>query len=94
MDVDGFRQGGGIETLRKTFDEIHRRLFTFNLDVEHEFVNLRAIVQENSRELKPARLADGGPKPTPRLGAKLRSGRTGARSARNSTIARSCSHTM
>jgi N-methylhydantoinase A len=61
VDVDGFRQGGGIETLRKTFDEIHRRLFTFNLDVEHEFVNLRAIVQEDSRELKPARLADGGP---------------------------------
>src|ERR1700730_12800860 len=25
VDVDGFRQGGGIETLRKTFDEIHRR---------------------------------------------------------------------
>ena len=61
VDVDGFRQGGGIETLRKTFDEIHRRLFTFNLDVEHEFVNLRAIVQEHSRELKPARLAEGGP---------------------------------
>jgi len=61
VDVDGFRQGRGIETLRKTFDEIHRRLFTFNLEVEHEFVNLRAIVQEDSRELKPARLADGGP---------------------------------
>ena len=61
VDVDGFRQGSGIETLRKTFDEIHRRLFTFNLEVEHEFVNLRAIVQEDGRELKPARLADGGP---------------------------------
>jgi len=61
VDMDGLRQGGGIETLRKTFDEIHRRLFTFNLDVEHEFVNLRAIVQERRRELKPARLADGGP---------------------------------
>jgi N-methylhydantoinase A len=63
VDMDGFRQGGGIETLRKTFDEIHRRLFTFNLEVEHEFVNLRAIVQEHRRELKPARLVDGGPKP-------------------------------
>jgi N-methylhydantoinase A len=63
LEVDGFRQGGGIETLRKTFDEIHRRLFTFNLDVEHEFVNLRAIVQERGRELRPSRLADGGPKP-------------------------------
>ena len=51
----------GIDPVRKAFDEIHRRLFTFNLDVEHEFVNLRAIVQENSREFKPARLAEGGP---------------------------------
>jgi N-methylhydantoinase A len=51
----------GMDPVRKAFDEIHRRLFTFNLDVEHEFVNLRAIVQENSRELKPARLAEGGP---------------------------------
>ena len=61
VDVAGLRQGGGIETVRKAFDEIHRRLFTFNLDVEHEFVNLRAIVQEKSREFKPARLAEGGP---------------------------------
>jgi N-methylhydantoinase A len=63
VDVDGLRQDGGIDAVRKTFDEIHRRLFTFNLDVEHEFVNLRAIVQEKSRELKPARLAEGGPVP-------------------------------
>lgn len=67
VDVAGLRQSG-IDPVRKTFDEIHRRLFTFNLDVEHEFVNLRAIVQENSRELKPARLAEGGPEP----GAALR----------------------
>ncbi len=72
VDVDGFRQGGAIETLRKTFDEIHHRLFTFNLDVEHEFVNLRAIVQENRRELKPARLADGGPKPDTALRGETR----------------------
>jgi N-methylhydantoinase A len=72
VDVDGFRQGGAIETLRKTFDQIHHRLFTFNLDVEHEFVNLRAIVQENRRELKPARLADGGPKPDTALRGETR----------------------
>ena len=57
----------GIDPVRKAFDEIHRRLFTFNLDVEHEFVNLRAIVQENGRELKPARLAKGGPDPAAAL---------------------------
>jgi len=62
VDVAGLRQSG-IDLVRKAFDEIHRRLFTFNLEVEHEFVNLRAIVQENSRELKPARLAESGPDP-------------------------------
>ncbi len=62
VDVAGLRQSG-IDPVRKAFDEIHRRLFTFNLEVEHEFVNLRAIVQENSRELKPARLAESGPDP-------------------------------
>jgi N-methylhydantoinase A len=62
VDVAGLRQSG-IDPVRKAFDEIHRRLFTFNLEVEHEFVNLRAIVQENSRELKPARLVEGGPDP-------------------------------
>ena len=66
VDVAGLRQDG-IDPVRKAFDEIHRRLFTFNLDVEHEFVNLRAIVQENSRELKPARLAKGGPDPAAAL---------------------------
>ena len=63
VDLESLRQDGGLETVRRAFDEIHRRLFTFNLDVEHEFVNLRAIVQEQSRELKPARLAEGGPNP-------------------------------
>ncbi len=62
VDVAGLRQSG-IEPVSGAFDEIHRRLFAFNLDVEHEFVNLRAIVQENSRELRPARLAEGGPGP-------------------------------
>ena len=61
VDLAGLRQVDGIEAVRRAFDEIHRRLFTFNLDVEHEFVNLRAIVQEKSREFKPARLAEGGP---------------------------------
>ncbi|MGZ6226504.1 MAG: hydantoinase/oxoprolinase family protein [Candidatus Binataceae bacterium] len=60
VDLAGLRQVDGIEAVRRAFDEIHRRLFTFNLDVEHEFVNLRAIVQEKSREFKPARLAEGG----------------------------------
>ncbi|HEY2523422.1 MAG TPA: hydantoinase/oxoprolinase family protein [Candidatus Binataceae bacterium] len=70
IDLASLRQDGGIETVRRAFDEIHRRLFTFNLDVEHEFVNLRAIVQEQSRELKPARLAEGGSNPDAALKAE------------------------
>jgi N-methylhydantoinase A len=61
VDLAGLRQADGIEAVRRAFDEIHRRLFTFNLEVEHEFVNLRAIVQEKSREFTTARLAEGGP---------------------------------
>jgi N-methylhydantoinase A len=60
IDPAGLKDGG-FEQLRQAFDDIHRRLFTFTLNVEHEFVNLRAIVQERVRELKPITLADGGP---------------------------------
>jgi N-methylhydantoinase A len=63
VDLERLRAGGGIDRLRRDFDEIHRRQFTFNLDVEHEFVNLRAVVQENSRDLQAVRLAEGGPDP-------------------------------
>ncbi|RME65420.1 MAG: hydantoinase/oxoprolinase family protein, partial [Alphaproteobacteria bacterium] len=37
-----FANGRGIKALAAAFDEEHKRLFTFNLDVVHEFVNLRA----------------------------------------------------
>jgi len=37
-----FEAGKGIATLAAAFDEEHKRLFTFNLDVAREFVNLRA----------------------------------------------------
>jgi len=70
VDVSALRQSG-IDPIRKAFDEIHRRLFTFNLDVEHEFVNLRAIVQEDSRELKPVRLAEGEPDPVAALKGEI-----------------------
>ena len=83
IDLESLRQDGGLETVRRAFDEIHRRLFTFNLDVEHEFVNLRAIVQEQSRELKPARLAEGGPNPDTALkGETSIRAQGGARKAR------------
>ncbi len=59
VDIGALGQPGGLESVSKAFDEIHRRLFTFNLSVEHELVNLRAIVQEIGRDLAPARLAEG-----------------------------------
>jgi N-methylhydantoinase A len=36
---------GGLADISKRFDEEHTQLFTFALDVEHEIVTLRAIVQ-------------------------------------------------
>ncbi len=42
LALDGFSDGG-LAKLARAFDEEHRRLFTFNMDAEHEFVNLRAV---------------------------------------------------
>jgi N-methylhydantoinase A len=56
-------QSGGLDALTDRFDEEHRRLFTFNMDAEHELVNLRATALGAVVDL-PARLApvgDGDP---------------------------------
>ena len=42
VSLEGFADGG-LAKLARAFDEEHRRLFTFNMDAEHEFVNLRAV---------------------------------------------------
>ena len=42
LTLDGFSDGG-LAKLAKAFDDEHRRLFTFNMNAEHEFVNLRAV---------------------------------------------------
>jgi N-methylhydantoinase A len=34
----------GLDATGKTFDQIHKRMFTFALDVPHEIVNLRSVV--------------------------------------------------
>jgi N-methylhydantoinase A len=36
---------GGLDLVRRAFDDEHTRLFTFALDAEHELVNLRATVR-------------------------------------------------
>ena len=42
VDMNAFRNGG-LETVRKEFDEEHTQMFTFALPAEQEVVNLRAI---------------------------------------------------
>ena len=56
-------ESGGLGTLTARFDDEHRRLFTFNMDAEHELVNLRATAMGGIVEL-PAHLlpvGDGDP---------------------------------
>jgi N-methylhydantoinase A len=60
---------GGLDTLAKRFDEEHRRLFTFNMDVEHEFVNLRAAALGRVPDLPSTPLARGNGDP---IAAKIR----------------------
>jgi N-methylhydantoinase A len=59
----------GLAWLTGRFDDEHRRLFTFNMEVEHEIVNLRAVALGNTLDLPAARLPLGDGNPS---GAKLR----------------------
>lgn len=49
-----------FEALTATFDREHAKLFGFDLDIEHEIVNLRATVQGGQDTAPPARLRRGG----------------------------------
>ncbi len=60
---------GGLGLLAERFDEEHRRLFTFNMESEHEFVNLRAVALGRALELPSNELARGDGNPA---AAKLR----------------------
>ncbi|WP_336951496.1 hydantoinase/oxoprolinase family protein [Sphingobium aromaticivastans] len=53
----------GIAWLTDRFDDEHRRLFTFNMDSEHEIVNLRAVALGQALDLPAAQLpvGDGDP---------------------------------
>ena len=53
----------GLGPAGAAFDEIHRRLFTFALDAEHEIVNLRAIVRGPAASVKPGRIERGDREP-------------------------------
>lgn len=59
----------GIVALTRRFDDEHRRLFTFNMDSEHEIVNLRAVALGQALDLPAAELPKGDGDPS---AAKLR----------------------
>jgi N-methylhydantoinase A len=61
--------GSGLDAISQRFDAEHHRLFTFNMEVEHEFVNLRAVALGRAFELPSVRLERGGGNPS---AAKLR----------------------
>lgn len=68
IDLDGF-SNGGLARLCDAFDEEHRRMFTFNMETEHEVVNLRAVAQGKARDLPALEIAKGNGDPS---GAKIR----------------------
>lgn len=54
---------GGLKRLAAAFDDEHRRLFTFNMDAEHELVNLRAVALGRVQEIPALEIerGDGDP---------------------------------
>ncbi len=59
----------GLAGVKLRFDAEHERLFTFNMDTEHELVNLRAVALGPLLELQAARLPEGNGDP---IEAKIR----------------------
>ena len=53
----------GLDAIGAQFDEIHKQLFTFALDVEQEVVNLRAVVQGKATLVDAEKLARGDTDP-------------------------------
>ena len=53
----------GLQAVSGPFDEEHKRLFTFALPLEHEFVALRAVVQGKGIRVNRPQIARGGPDP-------------------------------
>ncbi len=66
--LEGFAEGG-LARLTEAFDAEHRRLFTFNMDAEHELVNLRAAALGLVPAIPPQKIAAGDGNP---IHARLR----------------------
>lgn len=63
IKLDDLRRRG-LKAISEPFDEEHRRLFTFALPLEHEFVALRAVVQGRGIKVTRRRIAAGTPDPS------------------------------
>lgn len=61
--LEGFASGG-LEALCDAFDAEHKRMFTFNMDAEHEVVNLRAIALGKTLELPAMEIKVGNGDPS------------------------------
>ncbi len=68
VEAEGFADGG-LSRLAAAFDAEHRRLFTFNMDAEHEFVNVRAVALGRLLDIPALEIKAGDGDP---VGAKLR----------------------
>lgn len=68
-DLDAFKAGTGIADLEIAFDTEHERLFTFNMDAAHEFVNLRAVALGKPANVTAEKIEKGDGDP---IAAKLR----------------------
>jgi N-methylhydantoinase A len=64
VDVKALKKDG-LKAISGPFDEEHKRLFTFALPLEHEFVALRAVVQGRGISVRQAAIARGNRDPTP-----------------------------
>ena len=58
---------GGVAAIAAQFDDVHRRLYTFALTVDHEFINLRAIVEARRSLASIIPLPGSGPDPSSAL---------------------------
>ncbi len=64
IDVNvGDLEKRGLPSIAAPFDDEHKRLFTFALPLEHEFVNLRAVAQGKGISVNRPTIRAGGPVP-------------------------------
>ena len=57
-------RSNGLSGVEQAFDELHKRLYTFALDMDREIINLRAIVQGKETAFRAARIAAGTSDPS------------------------------